>query len=372
MVKRNVFAGRRQAEAMVRRPPAAVEKAGSARATEALAGLADSEQQRLRLRAILISLVVGTALLGVKYFAYWLTGSNAILSDAMESIVNVVAAAFALGGITFAGRPADRNHPYGHGKIEFFTAAFEGGLIAFAAVMIIYKAAESLWFGVQIGQLDLGLALTAGAGVVNLALGLYLIGVGQRHRSLALVADGRHVVSDFWTSVGVVVGLFVVKLTGLLWLDPVIAMIVGANLAWTGCRLVRHAGGGLLDEEDRDLLKELLKAMNAAVVPGIIRVHGLRAQRFGASTHVDAHLVVPEFWSVQRAHDTADAFERKVIATGDVEGEIAFHLDPCRRAYCRQCDLSDCPIRVEPFEAKPRLTVDEAVQTDEAILTSAH
>jgi cation diffusion facilitator family transporter len=237
--------------------------------------------------------------------------------------------------------------------------------------MIVYQAVESLWFGVEIGQLDIGLALTGGAGLINLALGVYLIRVGQRHRSPTLVADGRHVVSDFWTSVGVVGGLLVVKLTGLLWLDPVIAIVVGVNLAWTGWRLVRHAGGGLLDEEDTELLKELLTAMNAAIVPGIIRVHGLRAQRFGAASHVDAHLVVPEFWSVQRAHDVADTFERKVIAGGDVEGEIAFHLDPCRRAYCRQCDLADCPIRVEPFEAKPRLTVDEAVQPDEAIPTTS-
>jgi cation diffusion facilitator family transporter len=318
----------------------------------------------IRLRAGLLSLIIGTALLGVKFLAYRSTGSSAILSDAMESIVNVVAALFLLGGLLFAGRPADRNHPYGHGKIEFFSAAFEGGLIAFAAVMIVYQAAQSLWFGVEVRQLDFGLALTAAAGLVNLALGAYLIHIGRKHRSLMLEADGRHVVSDFWTSLGVVVGLLLVKLTGLLWLDPAVAIIVGVNLGLTGWRLVRYAAGGLLDEEDNQLLQTLLSAMNANVVPGIIRIHNLRAIRSGRFSHVDAHLVVPEFWPVKRAHDAADAFEKLVIGSGDVEGEIVFHLDPCRQAYCSQCDLTDCPIRLEPFRDKPSLTIDEAVRLD--------
>ena len=289
---------------------------------------------RTRLSAGLISLSVGTALLVAKYFAYQLTGSTAILSDALESIVNVVAALFALGGLVFAGRPADRSHPYGHGKIEFFSAAFEGGLIAFAAVMIIYQAGVGFLHGPGVRQLDLGLGITAAAGLVNLALGWFLVRTGRRYNSLTLVADGQHVISDFWTSVGVVVGLFLVRVTGLVWIDALVAAIVGVNLAWTGLRLVRHAAGGLLDEEDTLLLARLLTALNACMVPGIIRIHNLRAIRSGRFSHIDAHLVVPEFWSVERAHETADAFERQVIAAGGLEGEIVFHTDPCRRAYC--------------------------------------
>jgi cation diffusion facilitator family transporter len=326
-----------------------------------------SDDTRIRLRAGLVSLVVGTVLLGVKFFAYQATGSTAILSDAMESIVNVIAAIFAFGSLLFAGMPADRNHPYGHGKIEFFTAAFEGGLIAFAAFMIIYEAAETLlWTGAQVAQLDLGVALTGAAGIVNLALGGYLVRTGNRCQSLALVADGKHVISDFWTSVGVVVGLLLVRITGALWVDPAIAIIVGVNLAWTGLKLVRYAAGGLLDEEDVDLLRKLLSAMNASAIPGIIRVHNLRAIRSGRFSHVDAHLVVPEFWSVKRAHDTAQSFEKHVIGIADVSGEILFHLDPCRQAYCSHCDLPECPVRLEPFSGRPSLTIDEVVQ-DEAV-----
>jgi cation diffusion facilitator family transporter len=328
---------------------------------------ADVSDAGLRLRAGLISAIVGTILLAAKWIAYQLTGSTAIFSDALESIVNVVAALFALGSLVFAGRPADRNHPYGHGKIEFFSAAFEGGLIAFAAVVIVFEAVRDLVTGVVLAQLDLGLAITAGAGVANLGLGVFLVRAGRRHDSLTLVADGQHVLSDFWTSVGVVIGLFLVRLTGLPWFDPVVALLVGLNLAWTGLRLVRHAAGGLLDEEDTRLISKLLAALNASAAPGIIRVHNLRAMRVGKFTHVDAHLVVPEFWTVERAHEVADAFEKQVMASGGIEGEIVFHTDPCRRAYCAQCDIPACPIRREPLQGKTELTLEEAVAADEEI-----
>lgn len=319
---------------------------------------------RFRLRAGLVSLVVGAILLGVKYGAYRLTGSTAILSDALESIVNVVAAAFALGGLLFAHRPADRGHPYGHGKIEFFSAVFEGGLISFAAILIIYEAGQSLVYGVEIRELNLGVAITMAAGVVNAVLGWYLIQTGKRYSSLTLIADGQHVLADFWTSVGVTAGLALVMLTGVQMFDPLAAAIVGAHLCVTGARLVRHAAGGLLDEEDTDLLRKLVAAINKNVLPGIIRVHYLRAIRSGRFSHVDAHLVVPEFWTVEQAHEIADAFERRVIEALPFEGEIAFHTDPCRRAYCASCDVRDCPIRVMPFVSRSPMTVEEVVQPD--------
>ena len=265
-----------------------------------------ADDARVRLRAGLISLGVSVVLLGAKYTAYRLTGSTAILSDALESIVNVVAAVFALGGLVFAGRPADRNHPYGHGKIEFFSAAFEGGLIAFAAVLIMYEVAQSLIRGAEVRQLGAGLAIVIAAGLVNLALGLFLVRTGRRASSLTLVADGQHVLSDFWTSVGIVVGLVLVRLTGLAWLDPVVAALVALNLMWTGWRLVRHAAGGLLDEEDTALLNRLLEVLDRRLGGGVIRVHHLRAIRSGRFHHVEAHLVVPEFWSVERAHELSE------------------------------------------------------------------
>ncbi len=336
----------------------------TAGASPAAGGMDSSADLRIRLRAGGLSLAVGGGLLAAKWLAYRLTGSAAVFSDAMESIVNVVAAIFAIGVLVFAGRPADRNHPYGHGKIEFFSAAFEGGLITFAAVMIIYEAGVGLLFGIEVHELDAGLAITAGAGIANLALALFLVRTGRRVQSLTLIADGQHVLSDFWTSVGVVLGLLLVRLTGVVWLDPLVAALVGVNLVWTGSRMVRHAAGGLLDEEDTELLHKLLAALNVSMVPGIIRIHNLRAIRSGRFSHIDAHLVVPEFWSVNRAHDAGDAFEREVIAACGIQGEIVFHTDPCRRAHCAQCEVPECPIRVEPFRSRPALTVDEIVEPD--------
>lgn len=318
----------------------------------------------IRFRAGLISVVVSVLLLAAKYQAYRMTGSTAILSDALESIVNVVAAAFAVGGIVFAGRPADRNHPYGHGKIEFFSAAFEGGLIAFAAVVILYTAARGFVYGVSVRDLDLGVLIVLGAGLANLGLGWFLVRTGRRHESLTLVADGQHVLSDFRTSAGIVVGLALIHFTGLTWLDPLVAAIVALSLMWTGFRLVRRAAGGLLDEEDTPLLDRLLQVLGRAAGEGVIRIHHLRAIRAGRFHHVDAHLVVPEFWTVERAHEVAEDLAARVIRDLGVDGEMHFHTDPCHRDYCRMCDLADCPIRREPFVARPPLTVDEAVQPD--------
>jgi cation diffusion facilitator family transporter len=326
--------------------------------------VAGGGEARARLRAVVASLAVSVLLLAAKYQAYRLTGSTAILSDALESIVNVVAAVFGLGGIIFAGRPADRNHPYGHGKIEFFSAAFEGGLIAFAAVLIVYEVILSLLRGPEVRALDQGVTIVLGAGVVNLLLGWYLIRTGRKYESLTLVADGRHVLSDFYTSAGIVIGLLLVRLTGIAWLDPVVAAVVALNLLWTGFRLVRVAAGGLLDEEDTGLLGRLLEVLQRHLGQGVIRVHHLRAIRAGRFHHVDAHLVVPEFWTVERSHELAEDLGERVMKELGAEGEMTLHTDPCHRIYCRMCDLDDCAVRREPFTGRPRLTLDEAVQPD--------
>lgn len=323
-----------------------------------------------RVGAALASLFVGTGLVGAKYVAYKLTGSTAVLSDVLESLVNVVAAGVTVASVLFAERPPDQSHPYGHGKIEFFSAAFEGGLVTFAALVVVYEAVLALVTGIEMRHLGVGVAIVAGGGVVNAALGWFLVRTGRRLNSLALVADGKHVLSDFWTSAGVVVGLSLVALTGLTWLDQVVALLVGANLARTGVKLVREASAALLDAEDSELMAKLLTAIEAGAAPGIIRVHHLRAIRLGRFTHVDAHLVVPEFWTIEHSHDVVDAFEKRVIDEFELEGEILFHSDPCRRAFCPVCDLSDCPIRVASFEGRTPLSMAEAQRPDPPITFS--
>lgn len=325
---------------------------------------APSKGAGIRRRAAYTSLCVAIVLLLAKFEAYVLTDSKAVLSDALESIVNVVAAAFAIVGIAWSDRPADRNHPYGHGKIEFFAAAFEGGLIAFAAVAILYEAIAAFFAGTTPRELGLGIAITLAAGIGNLLLGLFLIRTGSRHDSLTLVADGQHVMSDFWTSLGVVLGLLAVAATGQAWLDPAIACVFAVWLLRTGARLVRKAAGGLLDEEEPELLAELVEELDTHVGEGVISIHFLRAIRAGRYHHVSGHIVVPEFWSVERAHDVAERVAERVIADLGIEGQIEFHTDPCMREYCARCDLETCSIRAAPFRAKRALTVDDAVEPD--------
>lgn len=311
--------------------------------------LNESEQRRRR-QAVQVSLVVSILLMLIKFWAHNMTRSQAVFSDAVESIVNVVAAMMALWVIWYSAKPADEDHPYGHGKVEFFSAAFEGGLIAFASLMICVEAGRSWWRGEQLHELNQGLMLLAGAGVANLVLGLFLKHRGQVLGSVALKASGAHVISDFWTSAVVVIGLFVVMLTGWVWADTVLAMGVGLWLGWTGARLVREAVGGLMDQEDPSLLEALADVLKQCVQPGIIQIHHMRQIRSGWYHHMDAHVVMPEFWDVKRVHEVINDFEREVIEQYEYGGEMNFHVDPCRRAYCKACALKDCPIRVEPFE----------------------
>jgi cation diffusion facilitator family transporter len=310
---------------------------------------------------VAISLAVSVVLLAVKFVAYAWTGSQAIFSDALESIVNVVAAGFAIGVVAYAGRPADRDHPFGHGKVEFFSAAFEGGLIFCAALVILWRAVVAFVGQHAPERLDLGLLLTGAAGAVNGLLGWFLLRHGRRHHSAAIEADGAHVLTDFWTSVGVVVGLVLVAVTGLWWLDPLVAAAMGGLLLVTGWSLVRRASGALLDEEDPAFLRHLVAVLGPHVHDGIIRIHRMRVIRSGRFRHVSAHLVVPEFWTVDQAHDAAETLSAAVLRELGTEGDIEFHTDPCERAYCATCDLEACSVRAQPFQRLEPLTVDEAV-----------
>lgn len=322
-----------------------------------------------RVRAIAVSMVAGTAILLLKAYAWRLTGSSALQSDALESVVNVLAAGFGMGAIIFAGQPADRDHPYGHGKMEFFAAAFEGGLISLASVLIVIGAARALVLGQRPHDLGLGLAVNVGAGALNGLLGWYLIGRGRALGSKALEADGRHVLSDFATTGGILVGLVVVAATGVWWLDPVLSLGVGAWLGRTGFKLVRESAAALLDEEDAETIGRLVTALDGLLKKGVaghgvITVHGLRAMRSGRLTHVDVHMVVPEYRPVAEAHDGAERFEKALIAAAEIEGEVHAHLDPCRKKYCARCTDDRCPIRVDPYTGIPPVTAEMATEVE--------
>lgn len=327
---------------------------------------AEHLEQRSRVRIALLSITAGVAVLGLKYLSFLLTGSVALKSDAIESVVNVVAAVFALGAVVFAGKPADKDHPYGHGKIEHFSAAFEGGLISLAAVLILFEAAKGLYYGVELKDLGLGLGVNLLAGAINGLLGWFLLTQGRRTRSKALEADGHHILSDFWTTVGIVAGLLAVKLTGLRWLDPVMAMIVGLLLARTGFRLVRESSQALLDMEDPEVLAKVLAAMNRVRTWDIIAVHEMRTFRSGRYTHVDVHMVVPEYYPVRQAHDLCEGFGKRTLEDADIEGEVHTHVDPCGRLYCERCPAEACLIRRAPQSTGTAFVLEEATASGPA------
>jgi len=276
----------------------------------------------------LVSLVTGAIIMGFKVWAAYLTNSSAVLSDALESLVNVAAAAFALGSTAWAAQPADKNHPYGHGKMEYVSAAFEGGLVALAALLMAAEGVRALWHPRMLQQLGLGLYVTLGCGVANLLLGLWLLRRGRALGSMALEADGHHVMSDVWTTVGVGVGLGLVALTGWTSIDPLASILMGAWLLRQGSTLVRRAMAGLLDEEDTGLVQQLQNAFAAAPVAGVERAHNIRTIRSGRLVHVDAHLHVPADWSVAQAHAAGLAVEAFVKARVGFEGDVALHMDP--------------------------------------------
>jgi cation diffusion facilitator family transporter len=320
--------------------------------------------ERVRLRVALLAVGVGTVLLGVKYLAFRLTGSTAIFADALAAIVSLIGTLFSLGGLTAAGWATDRTQLHGDGKNEFFRAAFQAGMTALAAVLIIKEAGEALLALHQVRQVRFGLLISTGAGLATATLGWHLVHTGRRYRSLTLVADGTHLMADFWTSATAAAGLGLVLLTRVEWFDAVAAAVIGFNLIWTSLERVRYAASGLLDEDRPAVLEQVVDGINSNLIPGVIRVHSLRAFRSGRITHIDAHLVVPEFWTVEEAHDFRTALERRILPSLGRAGEIAFRLDPCRRQGCASCEVEPCPIRVQPFVSRPWINLDDAVRGD--------
>ncbi len=314
-------------------------------------GLTPTEEKS-RLTAARISLLVAIFLLILKFWAFAETHSQAIFSDAVESIVNVVAAGLAMVVVAFSAKPADDDHPYGHGKIEYFSSAFEGGLIAFAAIWIVVEAVRRYLSPQALHSLDFGVLVVIGAGIANLMLGYFLVRRGRAHGSIALRASGQHVISDFWTSVAVSFGLLFIRTTGAEWVDPLISIAMGGVLAYSGSKLVRESVRGLMDEEDPAVLTDLADVFTKEQSKGIIQIHHVKVIRSGWYHHIDAHIVLPEFWTVDQVHDRLDLFESKVIQKYPYGGEMNFHYDPCRRAYCRHCDLDECPIRGAAFESR--------------------
>ncbi|MFH1983483.1 MAG: cation diffusion facilitator family transporter [Pseudomonadota bacterium] len=313
-------------------------------------------QTRSRISAAVCSLVVGFVLLALKFGAWRLTLSAAVLSDALESIVNVVAAAFALVSIILAAKPPDTDHPYGHGKIEYFSAGFEGALIVLAAIGIFKVGLHQIATPHPLPSLDTGMLILIGASVGNLLLGIALIRVGRRTDSLTLVADGKHVLTDVYTSVGVILGLLLVRFTGWLWMDGAVACVMGLNILVTGFMLIRQSFSGLMDAADPAILKRIATVLTAARRPAWIDIHQLRAWRSGRIVHLDLHLSLPRDVTLEAAHDEAKALEAALIGSFDGYASVVVHMDPCEDDDCGVCPRDPCEERTAANGEQPQWT----------------
>ncbi len=325
--------------------------------------------QRLRIQAATTAVVVGAALLAAKFYAWRVTGSSAVLSDALESIINVVASGFAIVSVIMAAKPPDQSHPYGHGKIEFFSAGFEGALIVLAAFGIFKAGLAHLLNPQPLPRLEIGLAVMAGASGVNVILGLALIRVGRRTRSMALEADGRHVLTDVYTSLGVIIGLVLVKLTGWLWMDGLAACIVGVNILLTGFRLLRQSYRGLMDRADPEVLDRITQVIADRRRPVWLDIHKLRAWRAGSRIHVNLHLILPRQMSLAAAHAEADDLERAILREVEGAASVLVHMDPCHADNCPICGQEECTHREQAFRGElpwhtKRLTAAGAMTGD--------
>lgn len=278
-------------------------------------------------RLAAINIAVAAAVMGIKYVAYLVSGSVALFSDALESIVNVMTAVAALIAVRISAKPADDEHPFGHHKAEFFAAIFEGAMIVIAAVLILMKSYEALLAGAALQHPGLGLAINTGAAVINGIWAYFLIGRGKAWRSPALTADGWHLVTDVVTSAGVVVALLLAIVTGWHWLDPLIAAVLAINILWAGYRISLQSMSSLLDQAASPEIENQIRTVIARNGDGALQAHDIRTRQAGRALFIEFHLVVPGGMTVYDAHIICDRLEDAIEA--EIEGsEVVIHVEP--------------------------------------------
>lgn len=291
---------------------------------------------------------IGILLMLAKFTAYIITSSNSILTDAAESIVNVLASAFAFYSIYVAAQPRDNNHPYGHGKVEFFSVFIEGSLIMIAGILIIFKSVYNLFYPHEINDLISGTIIIAAAGLVNFILGYYLINQSKKLNSLTLFADGKHLQTDAYTSGGLVAGLVLIYLTGLNYLDSVLSVAIGLFIIYSGYKLVRRSVSGLMDESDFETADEVISILNSGRKDSWIDMHNLRTQRYGGDIHIDCHLTLPYYFDLNKVHEEVSEVDAMMNSRVNSSIEFFIHADPCIPECCHYCRMDACPVRSEP------------------------
>jgi cation diffusion facilitator family transporter len=312
-------------------------------------------QRNIRIQTWVATLSI-VLLLG-KLLAFYLTNSVSILTDALESIVNVVAGFFGLYSLRLSAKPKDADHPYGHGKIEFISAALEGVLISLAAIFILVESVGNLITPVTLQQLDAGIIIIAFAGAANFLMGLVCIRNGKKNNSQALVASGRHLQTDTYTTLGILVGLTLVYFTGNQRIDSLVAIIFSCLIFYTGFKIIRSSVAGIMDERDKNLLRKMITVLDENRSKNWVDIHNIRIIKYGSTLHIDSHLTVPWYLNVHEAHDEIDKLANIVRKEFGTSIELFVHSDGCLPISCPICIKDDCPVRHHPFQRRIRWTV---------------
>lgn len=319
------------------------------------------EKGKINIRMQLIVAITAVMLMGMKVAAYFITQSVAILTDALESSVNVVAGLVSLYSVYLASLPRDANHPYGHGKAEFLSAALEGALIIMAAILIVIESIRNLIYPSTLAQLHTGTVLIAITAVVNLIIGLWCIRVAGKTGSLAVKASGKHLLSDSLSTFAIMAGLVLIMFTSLEWIDSAVALIFSAFILASGYRILRRSLAGIMDEQDMAMMRKLADVLNKNRSANWIDLHNLRIIKYGSSLHVDAHLTLPWYFNIQQAHDEVEKLNRLVRTHFGDALEMFVHNDACKEFSCRICSKADCPERKHPFEKQVTWTAENLV-----------
>lgn len=318
-------------------------------------------KQRVQLRIVCCSVL----LMAGKFLAFALTNSVGILTDALESIVNVTAGFIGLYSLRLAARPKDSDHPFGHGKIEVISASIEGLMIAAAGSIIIYEGIRRLFVPSEIGQLDIGILLVAAAGAINYLLGRYSIHMGRKYNSLALIAGGKHLQSDTISSIGLVIGLILLYVTGIKWIDSALALIFGGAIIWTGSSILRRTIAELTDEADKKCLEKMRQVVSENRDPAWIDIHNLKIIRYGSAFFVDCDLTLPWFYDIRQGHRLCQQLQETIRQKFSDQVLISVHSDPCDEKHCSHCAVESCPYRKHPFSAPLVYTLQELTESDE-------
>lgn len=317
-------------------------------------------KENIRLQRFI--LIVAILIFSVKVGAWFLTHSLAILTDALESIVNVLAGALGLYGLSVASKPRDREHPYGHGKAEYLSSAAEGVFILLAGLYIIYQAIRSFFEPHVIEELQTGILLMAFTAVLNYAVGEYCERKGKKNNSLQLVAAARHLKTDTISTGALIVGLILLYFTGIQFLDGLIALVASGFIIFTGAKVLKLSIGGMMDEADKDLLERMVKLLNEKRRENWIDLHNVRVIKYGAQLHCDCHLTVPWYLNVRDAHEEVTLLARVISDEFGTAVEMFVHTDPCMDYSCKICFKQNCHVRKHPMEKRITWTVENIVE----------